>query len=148
MPEELRLWLGWHNGQQGFESFVENNCLQSLGSAAETMRINRQLLEAGEFELANWWQPGWVPILENGGGDHVCVDLQGSFTGRAGQLLEHWHDWEPRNVLFPNLTSWLQAVVQTYEEAGENGTELTDEDLVATELKYPAGFPQEFAAGS
>ncbi|UOQ51709.1 SMI1/KNR4 family protein [Hymenobacter cellulosivorans] len=146
LPAELRWWFGWHNGQQGFESFVQNNCLQSLGSAAETMRVNLELLEAGDF-VPNWWQPGWVPFLENGGGDHVCVDLAGTFTGHAGQIMEHWHDWEARSVLFPDLTTWLQAVVQVYETAGEGGQELTDEHMEEIELEHPANFPKDFEAG-
>ncbi|PJJ60473.1 cell wall assembly regulator SMI1 [Hymenobacter chitinivorans DSM 11115] len=146
LPAELRLWFGWHDGQRGFESFVQNNCLQSLSSAADTMRVNRELLEDGDF-VANWWQPGWVPFLENGGGDHVCVDLSGTFTGHAGQVLEHWHDWEARPVLFPDLTAWLTAVVQAYEMAGEGGEELPDESVEEMELEHPAGFPQEFEAG-
>ena len=146
LPAELRLWFSWHDGQEGFERFCQNNCLQSLSGAAETMRINRELLAAGDF-VPNWWQPGWVPFLENGGGDHVCVDLQGTFTGHAEQVLEHWHDWEPRTILFPDLTSWLQAVVQAYEAAGEGEQELTDEHVEAMELEHPAGFPQKFTAG-
>ncbi|TGE28560.1 SMI1/KNR4 family protein [Hymenobacter metallicola] len=146
LPAELRLWFGWRNGQQGFESFVQNNCLQSLDSAAETMRVNRELLEAGDF-VPNWWQPGWVPFLENGGGDHVCLDSAGTFTGRAGQVLKHWHDWEARPVLFPDLTAWLAAVVQAYEQT-ENGTELLrDEQIEDVELAHPPGFPLEFEAG-
>lgn len=146
LPAELRLWFGWHNGQQGFDSFFQNNCLQSVSSAAETMRINCELLAAGDF-VPNWWRPGWVPLLENGGGDHVCLDLEGTFTRRPGQLIEHWHDWEPRNVLFPDLTSWLTAVVETYERAGAGGTELPEEQVTDLEPEYPASFPQEFTAG-
>lgn len=146
LPAELRQWFRWRNGQQGFENFFENYCLQSVQSAAETMRVNRELLEAGDFVL-NWWRPGWVPLLENGGGDHVCLDLEGTFTGRPGQLVQHWHDWEPRTVLFPDLTAWLAAVVQVYEHAPSAGEVLSDDVIVDLEPKYPAGFPQEFEAG-
>ncbi|MBG8556242.1 SMI1/KNR4 family protein [Hymenobacter guriensis] len=150
LPAELRAWFSWHNGQNDecFEGLVANYECPSLSSVAESMRINRELLEAGDF-AANWWQPNWVPFLTNGSGDHVCLDLEGTFTGQPGQLLEHWHDWEPRDVVFPNLTAWLTAVVQAYEaaliETGE--TELTDEQVLDLELESPAGFPIEFRAG-
>ena len=141
LPPELRMWWSWRNGQTGFESFYGNQCLQSASSAAETMQVQLDLLD--EF-APNWWRPTWVPFLENGGGDHLCLDLEGTFTGQPGQILEHWHDWEPRTVCFPNLTTWLAAVVAAYEQ----GTDpLTDEQVAKLELVSPAGFPQEFAAG-
>jgi cell wall assembly regulator SMI1 len=146
LPPELRQWFGWHNGQPGFDSFFQYNCLQSLDSAAESMRINRELLADGDF-VANWWSPGWVPFLENGGGDHVCVDLDGTFTGRPGQLMEHWHDWEARRVLYPDLTSWLAAVVACYEQAGAEAGWLTEEQVVNLEPAHPSGFPLDFEAG-
>lgn len=145
LPPELRQWFAWHNGQQGFDSFFQNNCLQSLDGAAESMRINRELLADGDF-VENWWRPDWVPFLENGGGDHVCVDLEGTFTGQAGQLMEHWHDGEARSVLFPDLPSWLAAVVRAYEEAAATPL-LTDEIMEELEPTYPAGFPLAFEAG-
>ncbi|WP_139921774.1 SMI1/KNR4 family protein [Hymenobacter sp. DG01] len=146
LPTELRQWFGWHNGQEGYDSFFQNNCLQSLDSAAESMRINNELLADGDF-VANWWHPAWVPFLENGGGDHVCVDLHGTFTGQVGQIIEHWHNWEARTVLFPDLTAWLAAVVQAYEQAGAESMLLTDEQLEELEPEHPKGFPQEFEAG-
>lgn len=146
LPSELRQWFAWHDGQQGFDSFFQNNCLQSLDGAAESMRINRELLADGDF-VPNWWRPGWVPFLENGGGDHVCVDLEGTFTGQAGQIMEHWHDGEARTVLFPDLGSWLAAVVRGYEEAGAATALLTDEIIGELEPGHPAGFPLEFEAG-
>ncbi|WP_046242442.1 SMI1/KNR4 family protein [Hymenobacter terrenus] len=145
LPPELQLWFGWRNGQQGFDNFFQNNGLQSVSSAAATMRVNCKMLAAEEF-VPNWWGPAWVPFLENGGGDHICLDLEGSFTGRPGQVLQHWHDWEPRSVLFPDLTSWLTAVVHTYEQAG-TAAPLSEDDVVNFKPEYPAGFPQEFEAG-
>lgn len=146
LPPELREWFGWHNGQQGFDSFFQNNCLQSLDGAAESMRINRELLADGDF-VVNWWRPGWVPFLENGGGDHVCVDLEGTFTGQTGQIMEHWHDYEARTVLFPDLLSWLAAVVRGYEAASADAALLTDEIIEELEAERPDGFPREFEAG-
>ncbi|MGI4870255.1 MAG: SMI1/KNR4 family protein [Janthinobacterium lividum] len=141
LPPELRAWWGWHNGQQGFESLYGSHGLQSVSSAAETMRVNFDLLD--EY-VPNWWRMAWVPVLENGGGDHICLDTEGTFTGQPGQLVEHWHDWESRTVLYPNLTAWLAAVVSAYEET--DGP-LTEEQVADLELDDSAGFPQEFEAG-
>jgi cell wall assembly regulator SMI1 len=147
LPPELRAWYGWHNGQHGgcFDTLEANHECASLRDMADTMRINRELLEAGDF-VANWWRPGWLPFLTNGNGDQVCLDLEGTFTGQPGQLIEHWHDWEQRDILFPNLTAWLAAVVQAYETALTETTALTAEQVFDLELEAPAGFPKEFQA--
>jgi cell wall assembly regulator SMI1 len=148
LPLELRQWLGWHDGQSArlFDSLVGFYCLPSLADVAETMRINRELLAAGDF-VPNWWRPGWRPFLTNGRGDHLCLDPEGTFTGQPGQLIEHWHDGESRTVLFPTLTAWLAAVVTAYETAASPATKLTEDEIFDLEPMPPAGFPLEFAAG-
>jgi cell wall assembly regulator SMI1 len=146
LPDELRQWWGWHDGQEAFDSFIQNKSLLSLNSAAETMRINGELLADGEFVL-NWWRAAWVPFLENGGGDLVCLDLEGTFMEQPGQILQHWHDWEPRTILFPDLTAWLAGVVATYEQAYADGP-ISDDEFTDYDPAFPFGFPQEFEAGS
>jgi cell wall assembly regulator SMI1 len=148
LPAELRQWFGWHDGQQPmcFDSLVGYYSLPSLDDMADSMRINCELLADGDF-VPNWWRPGWLPFVTNGSGDHLCLDLEGTFTGSPGQLIEHWHDWEARTVVFPNITAWLAAVVQAYETAGQAKSEITDDEVSDFELELPAGFPLEFAAG-
>ena len=123
-----------------------NYYVPALADMAETMRINRELLADGDF-VPNWWRPGWLPFLTNGGGDEICLDPEGTFTGRPGQLIEHWHDWEARTVLFPTVTAWLAAVVTAYETAAGATAELTNDEVLNLEPEVPPGFPLEFAAG-
>jgi cell wall assembly regulator SMI1 len=148
LPPELHRWYGWRNGQPAgsFESLVGSYEFPSVADVADSMRINCELLAAGDF-VANWWRPGWFPFLTNGSGDHLCLDLEGTFTGQPGQVLEHWHDDETRTVVFPTLTAWLAAAVAAYEAAGAATLAITDEDAFDLELESPAGFPLEFTAG-
>jgi cell wall assembly regulator SMI1 len=148
LPPELRQWLGWHDGQpaQLFDSLVGAYCFSSLADMAAAMRINRELLADGDF-VPNWWRPTWLPFLTNGGGDHLCLDPEGTFTGQPGQLIEHWHDGEARTVLFPTLTAWLAALVTTYETATSPFAGLTDDEIFDLEPAPPTGFPVEFSAG-
>ena len=148
LPTELRTWLGWRNGQAAscFDSLVGYYSLPSLADMADTMRINCELLADGDF-VANWWRPGWLPFATNGSGDHLCLDLEGTFTGHSGQIIEHWHDYEARSVLYPDFTAWLAATVHTYEQAYADGQRPTEEELADIEPEVPAGFPQEFTAG-
>jgi cell wall assembly regulator SMI1 len=78
-------------------------------------RIMKELTEAGEFEFEYWWRPGWIPFLANGGGDNLCLDLEGSFNGRVGQVLEFWHIDTDRTVLYPSLDNYLETVVSSLE---------------------------------
>jgi cell wall assembly regulator SMI1 len=148
LPSELRQWLEWHDGQPIllFDTLVGIYCFSSLADMADTMRINRELLANGDFVL-NWWRPMWLPFLTNGSGDHFCFDLEGTFTGQNGQLIEHWHDGEDRTVLFPTLTAWLAAVVAAYETAIRPPATLTDDEIFDLEPVPPAGFPLECSAG-
>ena len=147
LPAELRQWLGWHDGQSAelYENLVGMYSWPSLADMTATMRINRELLADGDF-APNWWRPTWLPFLTNGGGDHLCLDPEGTFTGQPGQLIEHWHDGAERTVVFPSLSAWLAAVVQAYETATAGQEHLTDEHAEDLELVSPAGFPLEFIA--
>ena len=148
LPPELHHWYGWRNGQPAgcFDSLVGSYEFPSVADVADSMRINCELLAAGDF-VPNWWRPGWFPFLTNGSGDHLCLDLEGTFTGQPGQVLEHWHDYEARAVVFPTLSAWLAATVAAYEAAGAATLEITADDAFELELESPAGFPQEFTAG-
>ncbi|MBO2011105.1 SMI1/KNR4 family protein [Hymenobacter negativus] len=148
LPLELHQWFGWHDGQAPicFDSLVGFYSLPSLDDMADTMRINCELLADGDF-VPNWWRPGWLPFATNGSGDHLCLDLEGTFTGQPGQLIEHWHDYEARTVVFPSVAAWLAAMVQAYETAALTKTEFTDDEVSNFELEPPVGFPLEFVAG-
>lgn len=99
------------------------------------------LLEGGDFEVENWWRTGWVPFLHDGGGNYLCLDLEGTFTGRAGQLLEFWHDESDRDVLFPDFEGYLQTLVDCLEgrEWGEDEEywELGKECVTSHNPGYP-----------
>lgn len=148
LPPELHHWFGWRNGQAEacFDSLVGLYTFPALADIAASMRINRELLAAGDF-VPNWWRPGWFPFLTNGCGDHLCLDLEGTFTGQPGQLIEHWHDGEDRTVVFPGLTAWLAAVVSAYEMAGAATPEITADEAFDLAVESPTGFPLEFEAG-
>ena len=119
LPPATRDFFRWRNGEdmhriQG--RFQNNWSLMPLEEVEATCDTMRKLLEAGEFDRNNWWSPGWIPFLANGGGDHLCVDLTGSFNGRPGQVLEFFHDYESRTITFPSFEKWLEFFVTTLEQ--------------------------------
>jgi len=71
-----------------------------------------------DFEDPRWWRRGWVPFLANGGGDHLCLDLDAGGGMSPGRLVAFWHDWEKRTVEYESLDVWLDRLVSSME-AGE-----------------------------
>lgn len=91
-----------------------------------------------DFELPDMWHAHWIPLFSNGGGDYICYDLQGSFEGRPGQLIEFWHSDDDRNIIAGTLHSFLQALINFYEKLESNTDEeyFTVADLPGYPLRY------------
>lgn len=113
---EHQALYSWKNGQRGFAALHHNLTFMRLGQAREAHEILTGLLRKGDFTHANWWHPGWIPFLDNGAGDHYCVDTAGVFTGHAGQIIEFRHDNPGRNIVAPNLAAWLSDVASMLDE--------------------------------
>ena len=117
MPEPFRDFYLWRNGQKvkSFEAFQHNFGLMSTKQILGAKRDLDELLEAGDFEGPNWWNTKWVPFLDNGGGDHFCIDLAGTFTKRPGQVLWFLHDDGERSVEYAGFAEWLTTFVDALE---------------------------------
>ena len=87
-------------------------------SSLEDIAHHKELLDdliGSDFEDPRWWRRSWVPFLENGAGDHLCVDLAAEDGGTPGQVLMCYHDWERRPVRSPSLEAWLADLVASME---------------------------------
>lgn len=118
LPESFKVLYQWHNGQPDdfFEAFHDNKMFLSLQEIERAWSDLKELLESGDFEIENWWHVGWVPFLHDGGGNYLCLDLEGTFTGQKGQLLEFWHDDYDRDVLYPSFEDYLETLVRCFEQ--------------------------------
>lgn len=116
LPADLKALYQWKNGQndQCCDSFVNNSMFMPL---EETLDAAKEMTEmiGFDFEIDNWWNENWIPLFHNGGGDHICYDMGGIFTGQKGQLIEFWHADNDRNVIAPDLKSFIEAINQFYE---------------------------------
>ena len=61
------------------------------------------------------WRRSWVPFLENGAGDHLCVDLAAEDGGTPGQVLMFYHDCDDRPIRSTSLEAWLADLVTSME---------------------------------
>lgn len=116
IPTDLRILYKWKNGQNMncYDSFV-NNCMfiplnQALFDASEL-----NMMIGTDFEIENWWNENWIPIFQNGGGDSICYDVKGIFTGQKNQLIEFWHADNDRNIISGSLESFLTKLIVFYE---------------------------------
>jgi cell wall assembly regulator SMI1 len=154
LPAGFRELYRWHDGQEPecTLGFQYNQMFMTLRDVQLACSALRQLLDGGEFLEANWWSRSWVPFLDNGDGDHLCVDLDGSFGGVPGQVLAFYHDWECRNIEYPSLEKWAAAFVQGVEAGlwGEEGGEFKPRDpdkVREIRARVAMGYPKECAAG-
>lgn len=81
------------------------------------------LVEVGQFagrkadlaagEQTDWWPAGWVPIADDGGGDHACLDLSGGSD--AARVVQFRHDSPRRKVFAPSFGAWLKTLADELE---------------------------------
>lgn len=116
LPADLRALYQWKNGQHDscFDAFVNNSTFVPLEEALDTAAELTSMIGT-DFETENWWNAQWIPIFHNGGGDYICYDLGGAFTGNHGQLIEFWHADSDRNVIAPSLNAFLSQLNRFYE---------------------------------
>ena len=70
-----------------------------------------------------YWNPGWIPIATNGGGDYHCIDLSPAAGGTVGQVIEWRHETDERRLLAPSwehrlteLADGLESGKYAYDE--------------------------------
>ncbi len=118
LPEELRLWLAWHNGQNAevVGAFESNWSLMSTRQIAD---VKKQL----DAEASPNWHSAWLPFLDDDAGNYVCIDTrQPDFPVR-----ECWRGTSEHVIIAPSLTTWVTDVLMAmehgeYVEDPERGT--------------------------
>lgn len=88
LPEDLRVLLAWHNGQDADFAgcFVEHWFLMS----------------AADIRAVDLGQPGWLPFLDDDAGNYLCLD--------AAQAVRYVDvDGTEHAGVAPSLAAWLQA---------------------------------------
>jgi cell wall assembly regulator SMI1 len=142
VPADLRQSLLRHNGsEEGLFPFGPDplDCygLYSATDIAGAWEMQAELLDDGDFDpnkrkaqagiRAQHWNTGWLPIADNGAGDHFCVDLAPAKGGKVGQVIHVGHEGPKRTRLGTSVADWLgrfaadlEAGAYRYEE-DENG---------------------------
>jgi cell wall assembly regulator SMI1 len=125
LPDLYKEMLAWRNGQADTsETFEGLYTYQSISSVISTIEVMRDLLETEPTATDEVWDSLWVPYLDDGSGNNVCLDLAGRFGGQSGQIIEYIHDDFVRPVMYPSFEAWLD----TYVSAAEAGLLAMDGD--------------------
>src|SRR5262249_6507094 len=68
-PDELRVWLAWHNGQDPdvYGAFESNWSLLSTKQIADAKKEQ-------DKQASPDWNAAWIPFLGDHGGKRVCID--------------------------------------------------------------------------
>jgi cell wall assembly regulator SMI1 len=154
LPAGFRELYRWRDGQdlECTLALQYNQMFMPLKQVQVVWAAISQLLDAGEFPEANWWSKSWLPFLDSGDGDHLCVDLDGAFAGMPGQVLSFYHDWECRNIEYPSMEKWLEAFVPSveagmWEEEGNQFKPREVEQVRTIRMRAAPGYPKECTAG-
>jgi cell wall assembly regulator SMI1 len=72
LPGDVRTWFAWHDGQHEKETAAL--IPDTNWSALSIARIHA-VLSAPDADIMKPWSKDWIPMFENGAGDHLRWDL-------------------------------------------------------------------------
>jgi cell wall assembly regulator SMI1 len=107
LPDELRAWLAWHNGQS---NDVPAAFLQSwhLVDAEQMAQLKKEL----DADPQAKWDAGWIPFLDDDNDNYLCVDSR-----QPGcPVRECWRGKQERPVVAESLTEWVERFVADVEK--------------------------------
>jgi cell wall assembly regulator SMI1 len=122
LPADYVASLKCHDGQFEASAWIfDQGELLSADAVLAQWKIWRELLDDGDFEDGrsdphpgirdDWWNDKWIPFTHNGGGDHLCLDLDPAEGGRAGQVIAMWHDMAERERQGESFGAWFARYV-------------------------------------
>ncbi|MBB4010110.1 SMI1/KNR4 family protein [Allorhizobium taibaishanense] len=69
-------------------------------------------IDADPGMQANWWSRRWIPIMQNGGGDYLCADLDPAEGGTFGQIVAYYHDENFRSLVSSGIDALMEGLAQ------------------------------------
>ncbi len=123
LPEDYRAFLALTDGQKEYAEFnFHDGELLSTKSIKTQWNIWKELLDDGTFEdstsqpqlgiRGDWWNARWIPFTHDGGGNHLCLDLDPAKGGAVGQIISMEHDNGERLIMFNNFSHWLEQLLE------------------------------------
>jgi len=121
LPADFTAFYKVHNGQDRDQDWLlDGEELLSIERIMEEWEVWNDLLPTfkdddgkpytskPEAGIKNdWFNPLWIPVTYNGGGDHICIDLDPAPGGKVGQMIRLWHDDADRHIEAASFTEWI-----------------------------------------
>lgn len=124
-PEDVKSSYRIHNGQFEWRySLIPGWQFLGLEEMIGEWESWKKLLDSGDFNEEDgndfgcasdglirtelWWNPKWIPIASDLGGDNLCLDLDPAPAGQVGQIIFMCHDDAYREVVANSLREWLE----------------------------------------
>ena len=63
-----------------------------------------------------WWNPKWISLTADGGGNGKMIDLDPSKEGKRGQIIQMWHDDADRSIEAQSLKDFFEKYAQDLEK--------------------------------
>lgn len=70
------------------------------------------------------WSRNWIPVLEDGGGNCICIDMDPGPKGKIGQILFWERETGPEASRFTSFADWLSS----YRNDLYNGKYIVNEE--------------------
>ena len=122
IPEDFKKFYKIHNGQdRDGEYLVDGEELLSIERILEEWNVWKGILDSNGFQengvqytsepekgiKNDWWNNKWIPITYDGGGNHICIDLDPTEDGKRGQIIRMWHDSPERELIANSFKEWI-----------------------------------------
>jgi cell wall assembly regulator SMI1/predicted DNA-binding WGR domain protein len=117
LPQTFKDLMMWRSGEEGggpSERLIDNYGPMSIKEIASAWKGMNGIDPPSDFKGKYYWDKSWVPFLENGGGDYLCIDL-GGLVGGKGAIIEYWHDEDHRSVCYGSIDAMLTSFVKALE---------------------------------
>ncbi len=127
LPADLRHLLGKHAWSLGGQPVLPGWELFSPARIVDEWRIWEELRRTefvpdaigcqpeGPIKPDEWWRLGWIPFCGDGGGNHLCVDIDPAWGGAPGQVISMWHDEATRALVARSLTDFVEILARDAE---------------------------------
>ncbi|HLO50751.1 MAG TPA: SMI1/KNR4 family protein [Kamptonema sp.] len=131
LPEDVKASYRIHNGQDREKPGIfEGWNFLSLQEVIKAWESWKNLLDEGVFNEEDgnngcasdglirtdmWWNPKWIPITAELGGDNYCLDLDPAPGGQFGQIIIMYHDDAYRELVANNFREWLAQLAADLE---------------------------------
>ena len=118
LPKDFLSVLKIHNGQKGEAAWLfDSQEFLSTHRIIEEFNTWKNLLNTelqgkvstpDEGVKNDWWNINWIPITSDGCGDHYCLDLSPTSSGRKGQVITLWYELAEREIVASSFTQWFE----------------------------------------